>query len=73
MLLTGATAVSLYADEDKRVRGVEIERPDGSREDIGCGALVLACNGYGGNPDACRAPHPDDAGRALFRPPRQPW
>ena len=32
---------------------------DGAREHIGCGALVLACNGYGGNPRA--------GARASFR------
>jgi fumarate reductase flavoprotein subunit len=50
-LVTGATAIALYVDDGKSVHGVEIERPDGSREAIGCSALVLACNGYGGNPD----------------------
>jgi fumarate reductase flavoprotein subunit len=50
-LIGEALAVSLYVDADRTVRGVEIERPDGSRENLGCRALVLACNGYGGNPD----------------------
>ncbi len=50
-LLTGATTTALFVDAGRGVRGVEIERPDGARETIGCGALVLACNGYGGNPD----------------------
>jgi fumarate reductase flavoprotein subunit len=47
--LTGAHAVALFADDGGRVAGVEIERPDGAREAVGCDALVLACNGYGGN------------------------
>lgn len=50
-ILTGAHATTLYATPDRRVTGVEIARPDGARERIGCGALVLACNGYGGNKD----------------------
>jgi len=33
---------------------VEVERPDGSSDRIGCTALVLSCNGYGGNPDMVR-------------------
>ncbi len=33
-----------------RVLGVLVERPDGSQERIGCDALLLACNGYGGDP-----------------------
>ena len=49
-------------------RGVELERPDGAHERIGCDALVLACNGYGGNHELVRTPHPRDGRRALFRP-----
>lgn len=48
-LLTSATVVALHASRDGRILGVRIERPDGSTEDLGCEALVLACNGYGGN------------------------
>jgi fumarate reductase flavoprotein subunit len=31
------------------VAGVEVVRPDGAREKIGCRKLILACNGFGGN------------------------
>ena len=48
-LLTDARVVDLYVDERGFVRGLAIERPDGTREDLGCRALVLACNGFGGN------------------------
>jgi fumarate reductase flavoprotein subunit len=48
-LATAAHATDLYADGDGRVRGVRVTRPDGKTEDIGCDALILACNGYGGN------------------------
>jgi fumarate reductase flavoprotein subunit len=41
-------AVTLFA-EDGRIRGVRVAGPDGS-ETIGCAALILACNGFGGNP-----------------------
>ncbi len=50
-ILTDAHVTTLYADADNRVHGVAITRPDGTAEDIGCDALVLACNGFGGNPD----------------------
>lgn len=50
-LVTDATVVALHAEPDGRVKGVEIARPDGQRERVGCSALVLACNGYGGNPE----------------------
>ena len=52
---TSATVTDLYADTvTGRVAGVQITRPDGATEDIGCDALILACNGYGGNPDMVR-------------------
>ena len=41
---------TLFANDDGRIRGVEVARPDGGKEHIGCRRLVLACNGYGGNP-----------------------
>ena len=40
-------AVTLFQDGD-RITGVEVKGPEGS-ERIGCDALVLACNGFGGN------------------------
>lgn len=48
-VLTGFRATMLYADDDNRISGVAGTRPDGGEERIGCRALVLACNGYGGN------------------------
>ncbi len=51
MLMTDATVTSLYSDGGGVVRGVEVTRPDGSTESIGCRVLILACNGYGGNPE----------------------
>ncbi|PHP68911.1 3-ketosteroid dehydrogenase [Zhengella mangrovi] len=49
-VVTSARADRLFVD-DGRVVAVEIGRPDGASEVVGCGALVLACNGYGGNRD----------------------
>ena len=50
-ILTGAHVTGLFADSSGRIHGVRIVRPDGSEELIGCKALILACNGFGGNPD----------------------
>jgi fumarate reductase flavoprotein subunit len=65
-VVANARVVALYAGEDGRVRGFVIERPDGSGERIGCGALVLACNGYGGNRDMVRRHIPEMAGALYF-------
>ena len=48
-LLTDAKTVDLHVDDRRRVHGVGFERPDGTRERVGCRALLLACNGYGGD------------------------
>ena len=50
-ILTEARVSDVFAASDGTVIGVTIERPDGSREDIGCQALVLASSGFGGNRD----------------------
>src|SRR5690606_26642715 len=65
-VVANARVVDLYADEDGRVRGFVIERPDGSGERIGCDALVLACNGYGGNKEMVRRHIPEMAGALYF-------
>jgi fumarate reductase flavoprotein subunit len=75
-VLTEATVVDLYAELDGTIRGVEIARPDGAREQIGCAALVLACSGFGGDAalvqrwipemaDAVYHGHPGNRGDAL--------
>jgi len=64
-IMTNARADTLYADEAGRVAGLDIARPDGSREAIGCGALMLACNGYGGN-RALVARHIPEMADALY-------
>ena len=65
-ILTEAAVTTLFADADGRVRGVELVRPDGSSERIGCEALVLACNGYGGNPELVRRHIPEMDGALYF-------
>ena len=50
-ILTDAHVTDVFAGADGTVRGVRVQRPDGAAEDIGCGALVLACCGFGANPE----------------------
>jgi fumarate reductase flavoprotein subunit len=64
-IMTSAHVVALFADEDRRVAGVEVARPDGTSETIGCAALVLACNGYGGDPALVRR-HISEMADALY-------
>ncbi|MEC9432047.1 MAG: FAD-dependent oxidoreductase [Pseudomonadota bacterium] len=75
-ILTGARVDTLIAAPDGTVRGLCFARPDGGREEVGCDALILACNGYGGNParvaahiptlrDALYFGHPGNQGEAL--------
>lgn len=49
-ILTSANVAALFAGSDGTVTGALVERPDGSRESIGCDALILATCGFGGNP-----------------------
>ncbi|GHE03249.1 3-ketosteroid dehydrogenase [Defluviimonas sp. 20V17] len=73
---TGAHVTALYA-RGRQVLGARVTRPDGRIEAIGCGALVLACSGYGGDrdlvarhiPAMATAPyfgHPGNRGDALL-------
>lgn len=65
-VVTGAHVVALYADASSRVVGVRIARPDGSFEDLGCDRLILACNGYGGNPEMVAHHIPEMADAKYF-------
>ena len=48
-ILTEAHVTALAATPEGRVVGLEATRPDGRVERVGCRALILACNGYGGS------------------------
>jgi fumarate reductase flavoprotein subunit len=48
-IAASAQVTDLFADAAGRILGVRVRRPDGAVEEIGCGALILACNGFGGN------------------------
>jgi fumarate reductase flavoprotein subunit len=61
-ILGARMAETLYADEDGFIEGIGIK---GGAETIGCGALVLACSGYGGNP-ALVARHIPEMADALY-------
>jgi len=50
-LFTDALVTHLYVNQQKAVSGLQVQRPDGSVELIGCETVVLACNGFGGNAD----------------------
>ena len=63
-ILTGRVCDTLFADEDRFIEGVAVDAR-GARETIGCSALVLACNGYGGNAGLVRRFIPE-MGEALY-------
>ena len=65
-LMTDAHVTDLVADEDARICGVRVQRPDGSSEYIGCESLILACNGYGGNRELVRQHLPEMADALYF-------
>jgi fumarate reductase flavoprotein subunit len=65
VIINERAADILFIDSGGRIRGIEVARRDGARERIGCGALILACNGYGGNPELVRRFIPEMA-KALY-------
>jgi fumarate reductase flavoprotein subunit len=65
-LIVNATVSALYADADRAVHGVEIVRPDGTHDALGCEASILACNGYGGAPDLVASYIPEMREAAYF-------
>ncbi len=76
-IICSAKVTGLFAGDDGRIHGVHIERPGGTIETMGCDALILACNGYGGNqellrqyiPEVAEAPyfgHPGNQGDAIL-------
>lgn len=65
-LLTSAEVTDVFADTDGRVHGVRVARPDGTQEDIGCDALILATCGFANNPDMIAEFIPEMAGSHVF-------
>ncbi len=58
-VIGNAHVQELFADPSGKVAGARIHRPDGNTETVGCQALVLACNGFGGNPAMVRQHIPE--------------
>jgi fumarate reductase flavoprotein subunit len=50
-IVTEALVRELWVNAADQVLGLGFERPDGSLEYLSCDALLLACNGFGGNPE----------------------
>ncbi|MEQ8709076.1 MAG: FAD-dependent oxidoreductase [Rhodospirillales bacterium] len=65
-IMTDAHVTALYADRAGKIHGVRVARPDGSTEAIGCAALVLACNGYGGSREMLEQYIPEMAPAIYF-------
>lgn len=65
-IVCDATVTTLFAGIDGHVRGVELVRPDGTAERIGCAALVLACSGFGGNAELLARHIPELKGAMYY-------
>ena len=65
-MICNAKAHTIYVDAQDFIFGIAYVRPDGQVETIGCRALILACNGYGGNPDLIRKYIPDMQGGLYY-------
>ena len=65
-LLTDSTVTDLFADTTGHIYGIRFTRPDGTIELLGCSALILACNGFGGNPEMVKQLIPDMADANYF-------
>jgi fumarate reductase flavoprotein subunit len=65
-ILCERVADALLTGPDGHICGVEIVAGDGTRERISCQALILACNGYGGNPELVRRFIPEMADALYF-------
>lgn len=64
-IVTEARATILHRDAEK-ICGVSVDRPDGRSERVRARAVILACNGYGGNPDLVAEHIPEIAGALYF-------
>ena len=76
-ILTEAFVETLFADESGCITGVKVTRPDGTSDNIGCDALVLACCGFAGDADLVKKyipemqnavfhGHPGNKGHAMI-------
>ena len=51
VVLTQAQVTGLDADAKGLVHGIRFTQPDGATSRLSCDAVILACNGFGGNAD----------------------
>src|SRR3974390_760269 len=65
-ILTESRVEKLFADAAGCILGVEVVRNDGSTDGVACDSLILACNGYGGNPGLVRGLIPEMGGGVFF-------
>lgn len=61
-----APVTDLFADGDGRIHGVRITRPDGTAEDLGCNALILACCGFAGSEEMLQEYIPEIVAAEFF-------
>jgi len=64
-ILTNSNVDTLIRRQ-RLITGIVVGRGGGGRERIGCGSLVLACSGFGGNPDLVGRHIPEIAGAPYF-------
>jgi len=65
MIVTEALVTDLIFTEAGECLGARCTRPDGAQETIAARRIILACNGYGGNPDLV-AQHIPEMKDALY-------
>ncbi len=51
VVLTQAQVTALHADDTGRINSLSYSQPDGVTGHLNCDAVILACNGFGGNAD----------------------
>lgn len=64
-ILAEAHVTGLFQDGNKIV-GLKLQRPDSSTETVGCDALILACNGFGGNTEMVKRYIPEMSNATYF-------
>jgi fumarate reductase flavoprotein subunit len=64
-VMTNAHVTALFTT-GTQVNGVQITRPDGKMESIGCEKLILACNGFGANTELVRRHIPEMADAPYY-------
>ena len=60
-VLNDARMVELFIGDDGAVSGIEMARPDGTRERIGCAAVVLGAGGFAANAEMVKRHMPEAA------------